>query len=598
MLYIIIRESILFIVKSMIKLYVIVPDISSGVVFNDVLNRNGITTEWKYHKIAPRVIENKLTTSKDVVRDLDKIFGTFKNRSQSVVIACNTLQLWLPEVNQEFKKNVKIYTTFEACEWKYGRQKRRPLWLGTTPLVERTEKFPTFLSIGKPDVQNMVQELIWRVKMVEGDEFGTAPEVVKADAKLSKREQREKISEVKESILNEIIKSKNKQVILGCTELPMVFDRHKMKGITFIDPAQVTAEYIKEQSVAVVLAGGTISSLPNSSGALVGGKVFNLLERLIEALPGSFNNFNITKAAVAYRGLSENMMPKDHEMVLSSIKTVIKAGVRKVVVTHGTDSMEQTARFVHKKLIKLLKRKHVPVIFTGANEHIGKVQTDAWDNLELALNSPEVTDKGGVYIAFGGKIVDGVKAVKEIFNGKWMKYVEKGSEEYLRSLRDAQKTVLKLNSSISEKLGSLKNHSRVVEYEVNQIRENHSKFRKVINSGRVKAVLFKLYHSGTANTADSKASVSKLVRELTDRGIVCFGATENHEPTALNVYETSVSLKEAGLIPLFDMVYPVALHKLNTYYSLSEDYSREDIVKLMLTDVVGEISKDVPKSFK
>jgi len=580
----------------MIKLYVIVPDLSSGIIFNNVLNSNGITTEWKYYKIAPRVLENKLTTSRDVVRDMNKIFRTFKNKTQSIIIACNTLQLWLPYIDPQYKKNIKIYTTFEACEWKFKNYKSKPIWLGTTPLVERTEKFKTFISIGKPEIQDKVQEIIWRTKMLKGDDYRTATPPVKMDSKLSEKEQQIKINSLRESVIQEIQKAKITNVILGCTELPMIFTKPKIGKINFIDPAQITAEYIKSQSEALILAGGTISSLPNKTGILSGGKALNILEKLLEALPGSFKNYNITQAAIAYKGLSENMMDTDQKKVLTTIKSAIKSGVSKIIVTHGTDSMEQTAQYVHKNLKNSFPRIPVPIIFTGANEHIGNKQTDAWGNLELALNSEEINHKRGVFIAFGNSIVRASKAVKEKFNGKNMRYVEKGSDEYWDALSKANKKINMLKKRLNRELSLPKKHNLVSEYEVNIVRKDHTKFLKTVLHKEIKAVLFKLYHSGTANTLNHNASVANLAKILKKNGIVCFAATENYEPTSMNIYETSIHLKKAGVIPLFDMPYPVAIHKLKLLYSISKNYTRNKIVKLMLTNFVGEINSKAIKT--
>ena len=141
----------------MIKVYVIAPDIYSGEAFNKVLNKKGIDTEFHFHKIAPRVLENKITTKMDVVSDMNAIFKTFDDKTKSIVIACNTLQLWLDKIDKKYKENIKVYTTFEACEWKFKNNKHKPIWLGTTPLVRETKKFPTLASLNDETTQELVQ---------------------------------------------------------------------------------------------------------------------------------------------------------------------------------------------------------------------------------------------------------------------------------------------------------------------------------------------------------------------------------------------------------------------------------------------------------
>ena len=58
----------------MVKVYVIIPDKSSGDAFAQVLESYNIKTEYEYHKIHPRVIDNKITMTNDVPNDLNNIF--------------------------------------------------------------------------------------------------------------------------------------------------------------------------------------------------------------------------------------------------------------------------------------------------------------------------------------------------------------------------------------------------------------------------------------------------------------------------------------------------------------------------------------------
>lgn len=70
------------------------------------------------------------------------------------------------------------------------------------------------------------------------------------------------------------------------------------------------------------------------------------------------------------------------------------------------------------------------------------------------------------------------------------------------------------------------------------------------------------FNSGTANTFDPHLSISELVAEYREKGIVFFGVTENGEAVDLHAYETSVALRRAGVVPLYDMPEKVALAKL------------------------------------
>lgn len=228
---------------SKIKVHIIMPDVSSGNHFNARLKKE-IETEYQYYKISSRVVNNRLTTSLQVAEDMNAIFKTFTDKTRNVVIACNTLQLWVNRIDSVYKKRVKIYTTFEACEWEFSHLKTKPLWLGTTPLVERINSFPTLLSHEQESVQNKVQELIWRIKMINGEDIVTAFDSVKADSNASKKIQSKKIRVLKQEIIAALTNLKIQKVILGCTELPIVF-KEKESGIECIDPADALAKYIK-----------------------------------------------------------------------------------------------------------------------------------------------------------------------------------------------------------------------------------------------------------------------------------------------------------------------------------------------------------------
>lgn len=574
----------------MIKVYVIAPDRASGYFFCDVMKNRGIEAEFNFHKVRPRVIENKLTTANDVTEDMNKIFGEFRDKTKSVVIACNTLQLWLKKVDQKYMTNVKVYTTFEACGWKFEKWKQKPLWLGTTPLVKATESFPTFISLGRPDLQEKLQELIWRIKMLEGDEFGTAPKVVKDDY-MNRPLQKSKINVLRTLLLEGLKELGVRTVIMGCTEIPLVFRKNKELGITFVDPANVLADYIKSQSVVVVFAGGTISSMADKEGMRLGGKVFDLLERLGEKLPGSYKNINVTKSRVVFSGLSENMTNKEREAVLREVKGHVDDGVSRIVVTHGTDSMEQTAVYLEKHLGKNLRKRNVFVVLTGSNDYAGKIGTDSWDNMSLALGNGSYRE-GGVYIAFGGKFVRASEAVKEFFNGKRMRYVSVSSKQYSSSLKRYISEVVRLNSLLEKnRITSKSEELPFLSYEVNVCRANHDHFKELVRKHKPKVVFFELYHSGTANTEDKKSSVSDLVWWLTKRGIVCFGGTENGEPTDLHLYSSSRDLLNSGMVPLYDMLLPVAICKFQVLFSNKTKVSRREIIEVMLKNKVGEIDE-------
>ena len=575
-----------------IKLYVIIPDISSGDYFNAKLRKQNIETKYDYYRIRPRVINNKLTTSKDVVDDMNKIFKTFKDKTRSVVIACNTLQLWLNDIDPKYKKNVKIYTTFEACQWQFSKLKIKPLWLGTTPLVERTKSFQTLLTYKEETIQNKVQEIIWRIKMINRDDISTAFNSVKEDIGITKKLQNKKINILKKEIISGLKKLNIKKVILGCTELPMVFKKNKEFGITFFDPAEILAKYVRAQSVILLFAGGTISSLARDDGALVGGHIFDLVERLIASMPGSLNHLNITKSDILHNGLSENINFSIQNIIWKGIKKALNSGPARIVISHGTDSIEQTARFLEKKFRPYKKKILTKIILTAANYPPNDPKTDAFKNLAYAI-SIEISksNKNFVNIAFQNRLIPSTEAVKEYYLGKPMAYISKSDRNFLKIKKQYMKNVSSLISKLKKRISSKVTKNGIISYEVNIIKKNHNSLLNKIKLDNIKVVLFKLYHSGTANTIDPQASVCSLIEKLTKNGIACFGVTENGEPTDLHLYETSVKLLNSGLVPLYNMVFEVALFKLYLLNIVKNNMSRNEIIDQMLKEYGGEIDQ-------
>jgi len=222
-----------------IVVWVIAPDKSSGDAFDRVLKGNGIRTEVDYPKITPRVIGDRMNEDLAVAVDLEKAINkAVRFGHKEIVIACNTLQLWLTAV--KIPEGVRVYTTFEAARIKYPND--RPVWLGTTVSAREIHDFPTLISLGKLGLQDLTQEIIWRVKGVTGSDVGTA----KANIKKIKSEEslRARVLQLLDGLKNAGIH----QAIMGCTELPIAVESYanpgNKKGITLIDPAQLLAEMV------------------------------------------------------------------------------------------------------------------------------------------------------------------------------------------------------------------------------------------------------------------------------------------------------------------------------------------------------------------
>ena len=88
----------------------------------------------------------------------------------------------------------------------------------------------------------------------------------------------------------------------------------------------------------------------------------------------------------------------DRELILESIKTYSGFG-NPVVVLHGTDTMDLTAKYCFEKLPEI----SVPVVFTGAMKPLGFDDSDAAQNVIEAIFAARIMSPG-YYATFHGKI--------------------------------------------------------------------------------------------------------------------------------------------------------------------------------------------------
>lgn len=225
------------------KIFLLAPDKGSGYAFQNKLKKHDINSILHFYTIAPRVIVDKINYSRTVTNQFEKALSKSFSFGLPVVVACNTLQFWLSKISKRILRRGKIITTFKACKVKYIG-KIKPVWLGTSPTSSLIKFFPSLYKMGLLDLQTKVQELIWRIKLLNGDDVSSAPKVVLRD-RADKNIQKEKIKVLKKEIINGLVSNNIFKVILGCTELPQVFKRNKIKGIRFYDPADILANYIK-----------------------------------------------------------------------------------------------------------------------------------------------------------------------------------------------------------------------------------------------------------------------------------------------------------------------------------------------------------------
>ncbi|CAM4289378.1 asparaginase [Deinococcus marmoris] len=145
--------------------------------------------------------------------------------------------------------------------------------------------------------------------------------------------------------------------------------------------------------LAVIHTGGTIASRPSPDGRGLTPQQAPSVPGLADVEVHDFHPFNLP---------SPHITPA-HMLELAHLIRQLATQHDGIVVTHGTDTLEETAFALH-----LLLDTPTPVVLTGSMRHAGEVSWDGPANLldaaGVALN-PQSTGRGPL-VVFGGDIFD------------------------------------------------------------------------------------------------------------------------------------------------------------------------------------------------
>lgn len=112
---------------------------------------------------------------------------------------------------------------------------------------------------------------------------------------------------------------------------------------------------------------------------------------------------------------SLDMTSEDRKIVA---KKIVEDQAKKIVVTHGTDTMVKTAKRVKKALLEAKENK--TVVFTGSMTPAMFKGSDAEFNVGGAIAAVQCLP-AGVYIVMSGKVFEADTVVKNVDKGRFEK---------------------------------------------------------------------------------------------------------------------------------------------------------------------------------
>ncbi len=170
------------------------------------------------------------------------------------------------------------------------------------------------------------------------------------------------------------------------------------------DSAQATgqaAPAATKPHIAVLATGGTIASSQSASGVRVPGT--QGVQGLLAAVP-QVNQFAQVTGEDVVNVESQDMTDAIWLQLANRVNAVLsQPDVNGVVITHGTDTMEETAYFLH-----LVVRSDKPVVMTGAMRTSDAVAADGPANLLDAVQvaaAPQAAGRG-VMVVMNDQVFD------------------------------------------------------------------------------------------------------------------------------------------------------------------------------------------------
>ncbi|MDD3265889.1 MAG: type II asparaginase [Burkholderiales bacterium] len=163
-------------------------------------------------------------------------------------------------------------------------------------------------------------------------------------------------------------------------------------GISFAKP-----------TVEIIATGGTIAGVASSSSSTIYKAGSLSAQQLIDSVSGLEDLANITYQQ-AYNKDSGDLQLSDWIKLARIVqKTANKSNVNGIVITHGTDTMEETAYF-----LSLVINTKKPIVLVGSMRPATSISSDGPLNLynAVAIAGSKKSINRGVMVAMNGDILD------------------------------------------------------------------------------------------------------------------------------------------------------------------------------------------------
>lgn len=357
----------------------------------------------------------------------------------------------------------------------------------------------------------------------------------------------------------------------------------KIKSVT--EPVHTAPGEVRPK-ILIIYTGGTIGMIENpETGALEPFDFEYLIDNVpkIKRLDYDIDSFQFEIP------LDSSAMNPYHWQDIAYVIDCFYERYDGFVVLHGTDTMAYTASALSFMLENLRK----PVVITGSQLPIGEVRTDGEENLITALQVAAAREEDGspmleeVAILFENYLWRGNRATKysaDNFNAfksnNFPRLAKIGMGIKFREdvlWRPKDQMPLQVHYGMDTNVMYLSLFPGITE----------TMIRHAFSTPGLKGVVLKTYGAGNAPT---DPYFLETVKEAINRGVVIVNVSQcDNGMVNPNRYKTGSALFAAGVIPGHDITSEAAITKL--MFLFGQNYSNEEVKKLMETPLVGEMRK-------
>ncbi len=328
--------------------------------------------------------------------------------------------------------------------------------------------------------------------------------------------------------------------------------------------------------ILFIFTGGTIGSLERGGVADVD---INVSKSLAQLCPNDDLEF-----ASPFNMLSENANVETLSQLLNFMLAVDYNKFDGVIVTHGSDTLAYTSNLLGLSLGWVSK----PVVITAANYVMTDPRSNARENIIGAVTFIEEVNRGripghGVFVSWTNtgentKIHAASRLLEaDAYSDSFTSFGNAYGE-----IIDGRFSAFDTKNSAGSQLGFLKNRKLTLRSDVLLIHSYVGLDYKNINIDKnIKAVLLKLYHSGTScmyGGEDDSRSFLYLAKMCKSKGVDLYITPAK---SGSYIYKSAEGFKNTAAMPIYNLSEYTAYTSLLLAYALEGEDRKRVIEELM-----------------